>query len=287
MEPLRMVPNLIEQVHVRLVDAIADGTLAPNERLTQEELADRLSVSRQPVSHALQLLKRQGLVVEQGKRGLDRRAGRAALDPRPLPGSRRARRTCSAAGGRTDFQRPSPRRMRSTLSAQRFAAGRALGDDASIHDWIEADVAFHSSIYALSGNPAIAETVADRGRISSAAWAWRSSTASVRKGVWVEHVAIVRADSRRRSDGAIEAAVNHFEKAGARLYAELSAGEADARRDARRTRREVTDVSVAPSRRDHRDERAAVSGQAGRTRSDAIDDVSSVERSRLPACECA
>ena len=70
MEPLRMVPNLIEQVHDRLVDAIADGTLAPGERVTQEELADHLAVSRQPVSHALQLLKRQGLVVEHGRRGL-------------------------------------------------------------------------------------------------------------------------------------------------------------------------------------------------------------------------
>ena len=70
MEPLALIPNLIEQVHLRLVDAIADGTLAPGERLTQEEVAQRLSVSRQPVSHALQLLKRQGLAVEIGKRGL-------------------------------------------------------------------------------------------------------------------------------------------------------------------------------------------------------------------------
>src|SRR5688572_3590960 len=70
MEPLTTVPNLIEQVYLRLVDAIADGTLAPNERLTQELIAQKLSVSRQPVSHALQLLKRQGLVVERGKRAL-------------------------------------------------------------------------------------------------------------------------------------------------------------------------------------------------------------------------
>src|SRR5258706_13735375 len=70
MEPLTPAPNLIGRVYTRLVDAIADGSLAPNERLTQADIADRLFVSRQPVSHALQLLKRQGLVVEQGKRGL-------------------------------------------------------------------------------------------------------------------------------------------------------------------------------------------------------------------------
>ena len=51
-------------------DAIAEGVLAPGERLTQEQVAARLNVSRQPVSHALQLLKRQGLAVERGRRGL-------------------------------------------------------------------------------------------------------------------------------------------------------------------------------------------------------------------------
>ena len=70
MEPLHTAPDLIEQVYLRLVDAIADGSLAPNARITQEEIAQRLSVSRQPVSHALQLLRRQGLVVRQGRRGL-------------------------------------------------------------------------------------------------------------------------------------------------------------------------------------------------------------------------
>ena len=29
MEPFSPIPNLIEQVHARLVDAIADGTLPP------------------------------------------------------------------------------------------------------------------------------------------------------------------------------------------------------------------------------------------------------------------
>src|SRR5262245_36866167 len=69
-EPLPTQPALIDQVHDRLVAAIADGTLAPGERLTQEDVAARLGVSRQPVSHALQVLKRRGLLQEAGKRGL-------------------------------------------------------------------------------------------------------------------------------------------------------------------------------------------------------------------------
>ena len=61
MRPLDTQPVLIDQVYERLVEAIADGTLPPGQRIRQEELAEMLGVSRQPISHALQLLKRQHL----------------------------------------------------------------------------------------------------------------------------------------------------------------------------------------------------------------------------------
>src|SRR5687767_13847530 len=61
---------LIDQVHDGLVAAIAKGTLAPGQRITQEELAARLGVSRQPVSHALQILRRRGLLQDTGKRAM-------------------------------------------------------------------------------------------------------------------------------------------------------------------------------------------------------------------------
>ncbi|MEZ5853801.1 MAG: GntR family transcriptional regulator [Hyphomicrobiaceae bacterium] len=57
-------------MHDRLLGAIIDGTLEPGRRLTQEELADMLGVSRQPVSHAIQVLRRRGLFVDAGKRGV-------------------------------------------------------------------------------------------------------------------------------------------------------------------------------------------------------------------------
>ena len=69
-EPVSTPGALIDQVHDRLVSAIADGTLPPGRRLTQEEIAVQLGVSRQPVSHALQVLRRRGLLEEAGKRGL-------------------------------------------------------------------------------------------------------------------------------------------------------------------------------------------------------------------------
>src|SRR3979490_1323300 len=71
MIPLDPLPNLIDQVYARILEAIIDRTLPPGRRITQNELAEKLGVSRQPVSHALHLLHRQGLVAESGRRGFE------------------------------------------------------------------------------------------------------------------------------------------------------------------------------------------------------------------------
>ena len=71
MIPLDPLPNLIDQVYARILEAITDRSLPPGHRIRQNELADKLGVSRQPVSHALHLLHRQGLVAESGRRGFE------------------------------------------------------------------------------------------------------------------------------------------------------------------------------------------------------------------------
>ena len=71
MIPLDPLPNLIDQVYARILEAITDRTLLPGQRIRQNELAEKLGVSRQPVSHALHLLHRQGLVTESGRRAFE------------------------------------------------------------------------------------------------------------------------------------------------------------------------------------------------------------------------
>ena len=63
-------PDLVDQVYRALLDAISEGSLAPGQRITQEELAERLAVSRQPVMQALRLLKKDGFVQDAPGRGL-------------------------------------------------------------------------------------------------------------------------------------------------------------------------------------------------------------------------
>jgi DNA-binding GntR family transcriptional regulator len=51
-----------DEVYALLGEAILDGRLAAGERLRDQELAERLGVSRTPVREALQRLERTGLV---------------------------------------------------------------------------------------------------------------------------------------------------------------------------------------------------------------------------------
>src|SRR6266550_765453 len=70
MESLTPQPTMVEQAYRAILDAICAGRLEPGVRLTQESVAERLSVSRQPVGQALLLLKQQKFLVDAGRRGL-------------------------------------------------------------------------------------------------------------------------------------------------------------------------------------------------------------------------
>ena len=67
---LQSAPDLVDQVYRALLDAISDGSLAPGAQLTQEDIAEQLAVSRQPVLQALRLLKKDGLVLDAPGRGV-------------------------------------------------------------------------------------------------------------------------------------------------------------------------------------------------------------------------
>ena len=45
--------DYVDEVYKVLLDAISEGSLAPGTRITQEEIADQLAVSRSPVLQAL------------------------------------------------------------------------------------------------------------------------------------------------------------------------------------------------------------------------------------------
>src|ERR1700756_4181514 len=80
MIPLEPLPNLADQVYERILEAVIGRPRRRGQRVRQNELADKLGVSRQPVSHALHILHRQGLLAESGRRGFKV----TQLDPRRI-----------------------------------------------------------------------------------------------------------------------------------------------------------------------------------------------------------
>src|SRR5688572_23595023 len=70
MRHLALERSLTGRAYDAILDAICGGELVSGERVTQDDLALKLNVSRQPIVQALALLKIQGFVRESGRRGV-------------------------------------------------------------------------------------------------------------------------------------------------------------------------------------------------------------------------
>jgi DNA-binding GntR family transcriptional regulator len=210
MMPLEEAPRLIDQVYKRLLDAISDHTLPPGSRIRQDELADRLRVSRQPISHALHLLYRQGLVVEAGRKGFRV----TPVDPdhiRRLYEVRAALDGLAArlAASRVREDQASARKLESALHQ-----GRGITADTPLPELIRLDVVFHQALYELSGNPAIEDTIGPQWPHMRRSMACVLSTPGYPLTVWEEHGAITKRVLASDPDKAERAARSHALAAG-------------------------------------------------------------------------
>lgn len=235
MERLSLQMPLADRVYRAILDAICAGELAPGARITQDELAARLDVSRQPVLQALVLLRRQGFVQDSGRRGIvvapfDRDfvsqlyEVRSALDGAAARGA--ARR------GQTDARLSGP-----GLIVQ----GRAAVASGSVARMIEADMRFHLFLYDLSGNPLIAETAGLHWQHIRRVMGGYISRYRARDDIWDEHQAILDAVVAGRPDEAERLARHHADAAIANLLAMVEAETASGPSEAasRSTRRKT------------------------------------------------
>src|SRR4051812_28136858 len=144
---------LRDRAYITLRDAIVDGTLAPGERLRDQELTEWLGLSRTPVRDALSRLEQDGLVETEPQRftrvaPLDRRAARDAV---PIVA---AVHVLAPQPGVPRLTRADPPRMRA--ANQRFAAALKAADvDAAL----AADDAFHAVLLTASANRELTPTL--------------------------------------------------------------------------------------------------------------------------------
>lgn len=153
MKTLQAAPSLVEQVHKSILADIAAGHLRPGTRIIQEQLALQLGISRQPVQHALTLLRKEGVLSDAPGRGLQ-------VAPLDLDHVRQMYDVRAVIEGLA-FRKAAENNT--ALAAARgpalIRAGRKAVASKSFRDMIAADMAFHDFIYELSGNPLVAPSM--------------------------------------------------------------------------------------------------------------------------------
>jgi DNA-binding GntR family transcriptional regulator len=204
---LEASPDLVDRVYRALLDAISEGSLAPGQRVTQEEIAEQLAVSRQPVLQALRLLKKDGFVHDAPGRGILV----APLDMQWMGKVYEVRGALDALAARLAAAR------RHSIDAALLINGRNVASGTDIKAMIDADLAFHHAIYEASGNPLITQIAEQHWcHLRRVMGAVLQSTTQ-REAVWDEHAAIATAIAAGDADAAARLIEQHSQHASSKL----------------------------------------------------------------------
>jgi DNA-binding GntR family transcriptional regulator len=210
-EKLRPEPTLIDRAYDAILAAIRDGGLSPGIRLNQDELAATLKISRQPVGQALTILKSQGFVRDNGRRGLivapleadfvkSIYQLREALDPLA---ARLAAERCTEE----DAER----------GRKLIAEGRRADKAGSVEALIEADMRLHLWINEVAGNPLLTQTMELTWSHLHRAMGYILRQPASRAVVWDEHELMVDAITHGEAKLAEKLALQHTHGAAERV----------------------------------------------------------------------
>lgn len=155
-------PTLADQAYEALREAIISGELAPEEKITERGLAERLGVSPTPVREALRRLEQDQLVARTGLRTVQVASfdDDTAIESRQIEGALRAVAARLAATNATPTQLA---RIEGLLDdgdreAERLRARAAAGDEVSVADFADllgVTREFHAAVNEASNNPVL------------------------------------------------------------------------------------------------------------------------------------
>lgn len=189
-------------------EAIIIGVLAPGQHLRQEDLAERIGVSRIPVRTALMQLEAEGLVSFNPHKGavvrtLTVEQVREIYELRELLESHALRKSIA--------------RMTSARAARLRELGTALDEPHENSSLVEERVAFYRELYDVSENPVAVEIIEDL----------RNSVGRYLLNLRVEHGTgghreLARLASRGDADQAVAHLSEHLGQVSRRIIAVLS-----------------------------------------------------------------
>lgn len=181
----RLHQPLREAVQDAIRSAIVTGRYPPGERLLEDQLAQDLDVSRNPVREALQALATEGFVEIEPRRG----ARVATISPARAAELFEVREALEGLAGRLAAERRTPAQVRELQAIVR--EGHEGVDAGRLGELPALNTRFHVTLHAAAGNAMLAETV---GRLSPViTWVYARRIAARSRDSWSEHAAIVDA----------------------------------------------------------------------------------------------
>jgi DNA-binding GntR family transcriptional regulator len=146
LQPLAAPRSLAEDAADRIREQILAGGFPQGEHLVEARIAEQLNVSRGPVREAFKLLRAEGLLMEEPRRGTFV-VSLSARDVREIYGLRAAIEGRAARLLATERDPEAIDELRTLLGAIERAA--KAGDVADVY---RADLAFHDAVCRLSDN---------------------------------------------------------------------------------------------------------------------------------------
>jgi DNA-binding GntR family transcriptional regulator len=217
--PLAAPRSLAEDAADRIREQILSGGFRPGEHLVEAKIAEQLAISRGPVREAFKLLRAEGLLKEEPRRGTFV-VSLTANDVREIYGLRAALEGRAARTLARDRRPETLERLRAL--ADQIDTAVAAGDSSAV---ARADLAFHQGLCELCGNARILE-VFDR-YVPTLRALLRLDELVLRSlsEVSLQHRPLVEAIEAGDDDSASRLLAEHSEQAGELIAGIVSANE--------------------------------------------------------------
>ena len=195
------------QVYVRLRTAILHGTLAPMERITENQIAARFGMSRTPVREAFRRLEAEGLIHVVPQRGsfVSQPSIEGILEIYQIRTPLEAMATRIAA---ETIEAASLRRLEEILAIEQDRSKRLSAERS-----LRLNREFHAIILACTRNRRLASMLTGlQDEVHRARVLWPSTIARLDE-TWKEHAAILAALNAHDAAGAERCMREHLERA--------------------------------------------------------------------------
>jgi hypothetical protein len=204
MKAIATQPNLVDQVKDALLAEISSGKIRQGERIIQEQIAQALGVSRQPVQQALLLLRNQGVLKDAPGRGLIV----APLDADHVAHIYEMRAAIEGMACRLAANNISEQSSKQGVAI--LEMGRKAVASGSIPKMIVADIKFHEFLYSLSGNPLIGPAMAPHLTYTQRVMGEVLIEDQEPRDIWDQHAKILEAIGKGKVDLAEKLAKEHL-----------------------------------------------------------------------------